>query len=91
MEVAMRCLLCSSLQQAFEARRQDYIEASLLASRSFSSKFAAYMNVEMERALNELEDHRSVCLSNANKLQPLAAVVPIRRQPSQFTPAATNP
>jgi hypothetical protein len=87
----MRCLICSNLEQAFEARRTEYIEASSLVSRSFSSKFAAYMNVEMERALNELQDHQSVCLSNANKLQPLAAIVQIRKQPSQFTPAASNP
>lgn len=77
----MQCQLCLNLEQAFEARRREYIQASSLASRSVSSKFAAYTNVEMERALNELQDHRSVCLINANKLHPSATVVQIRQQP----------
>jgi hypothetical protein len=63
----MLCLLCRNLETAFEARRQEYIEASSVAYYSFSKKFAAYMNVEMERALIELEEHRSICLSAMNE------------------------
>jgi hypothetical protein len=59
----MRCLLCRNLEQAFEATRREFIESSSLACYSVSKKFAAYLNVEMERALNELQDHRSVCRS----------------------------
>jgi hypothetical protein len=73
----MHCLLCRNLEQALVARRSEFIEASSLASRSFSTKFAAYMNVEMERALNELQDHRSVCLINANERQPSPVVIQI--------------
>ena len=63
----MRCALCLDLEAAFEARRNEYIEASSLAYFRVSKKFAAYMNVEMERALIELEDHRSACLSAMNQ------------------------
>ena len=63
----MRCALCLDLEAAFEARRNEYIEASSLAYFRVSKKFAAYMNVEMERALIELEDHRSACLSAMNE------------------------
>jgi hypothetical protein len=63
----MRCLLCRNLEAAFEARRQEYVEASSVAYYSVSKKFAAYMNVEMERALIELEEHRSICLSAMNE------------------------
>jgi hypothetical protein len=68
----MRCLLCRNLETAFEARRREFIEASSVAYYSVSKKFAAYMNVEMERALIELEEHRSICLSAMN--EPHAAV-----------------
>jgi hypothetical protein len=63
----MRCLLCRNLEAAFEARRREYVEASSVAYYSVSKKFAAYMNVEMERALIELEEHRSICLSAMNE------------------------
>jgi hypothetical protein len=80
MEASMHCPLCGELERALEARRSEYIQASSLASRSVSSKFAAYMNVEMERALNELQEHRSVCLINANELKPLPVVIQFRKQ-----------
>jgi hypothetical protein len=70
----MRCLLCRNLEQAFEARRREYIEAGSLAFYSVSTKFAAYKNVEMERALNELLDHRSVCRSAVSELSRLPVV-----------------
>lgn len=70
----MRCLLCRNLEQAFEARRREYIEAGSLAFYSVSKKFAAYKNVEMERALNELLDHQSVCRSVIGELSRLPVV-----------------
>jgi hypothetical protein len=76
-EADMHCLLCHTLEQAFVARRREYCEASSLASHAVSSKFAAYFNVEMERALNELLDHRSVCRSEFGEL----ARLPILARP----------
>jgi len=73
----MRCQLCRNLESAFEARRREYVEASSLAYYSVSKKFAAYMNVEMERALIELQEHRSICLSAINE----PAVAPLCRTP----------
>lgn len=70
----MRCPLCLNLELAFEARRKEYIEASSLAYFRVSKKFAAYMNVEMERALIELEEHRSVCLAAINESARLPVV-----------------
>jgi hypothetical protein len=64
----MRCQMCQNLERALEARRSEYIEASSLAYFRVSKKFAAYMNVEMERALIELQEHRSVCRSITNDL-----------------------
>jgi len=63
----MRCQLCRNLELAFEARRNEYIQASSFASYQISKKFAAYVNVEMERALVELDEHRSVCISAAQE------------------------
>lgn len=62
----MLCLLCENLERAFEARRREYIEAGSLAYYRVSKKFAAYKNVEMERARTELQEHQSVCVSAAN-------------------------
>lgn len=76
----MLCQLCRNLEQAFEARQREYIEASSLATYSVSKKFAAYMNVEMERALIELEEHRSVCRFAASDLPSLPAEAPLRRR-----------
>jgi hypothetical protein len=76
----MVCQSCLNLEQAFEARQREYIEASTLATYSVSKKFAAYMNVEMERALNELEEHRSVCRFAANELKAVPISLPLRRK-----------
>jgi hypothetical protein len=63
----MPCPLCLNLKLAFEARRNEYIEASSLAYFRVSKKFAAYMNVEMERARIELQEHRMGCLHALNE------------------------
>lgn len=70
----MPCLLCRNLELAFETKRIEYNEASSLAYHRISHKFAAYLNVEMERARTELEEHRLVCLSAANEAAPQQAV-----------------
>ena len=89
----MRCLLCRNLELAFEARRREYMEASSLAYYSVSKKFAAYMNVEMERALIELQEHRSICLSANNETLHAPAASQICRPPQSeaFRPNAVIP
>jgi len=62
----MGCPRCRDLERALDVRRSEYAEA--LASPYFqvSRKFAAYFRVELERAKNELEEHRWVCVTAAN-------------------------
>jgi hypothetical protein len=92
MEENMRCLLCRNLESAFEARRREYTEASSLAYYSVSKKFAAYMNVEMERALIELQEHRSICLSANNETLHGPAAPQFCRPPQEaFVPTAVIP
>ena len=74
----MRCQMCQNLERAFEARRNVYIEASSLAYFRVSKKFAAYMNVEMERASIELQEHRSVCIYANNQPTRLPVAAELR-------------
>ena len=76
----MHCQLCRNLEQAFETRRSAFVEASSLASFQVSNRFAAYLNVEMERALIELQDHRSICRTAVTESAGLP-VVQLRRPP----------
>ncbi|MGO8757777.1 MAG: hypothetical protein ACLQG3_06595 [Terracidiphilus sp.] len=59
----MGCSICIDLERALVSRHGEYIGACSGVLRRFSSKFAAYDLVEMERARSELEAHRSVCVS----------------------------
>jgi hypothetical protein len=59
----MGCLICASLEQVYLARLSEYIEARSSACYRVSTRLAAQMNVEMERARYELEEHQSVCIS----------------------------
>jgi hypothetical protein len=83
MEADMHCQLCRNLEEAFETRRSAFIEASSLASFQVSSRFAAYLNVEMERALIELQEHRSVCRSIVNETTGLPVLAQPRRGPQR--------
>lgn len=76
----MHCRLCENLERALEARRSEYVESSSLAYYQVSKKFAAYKNVEMERARTELQEHRMVCLAAQNEPAP-AAVRPRLSKP----------
>jgi hypothetical protein len=80
MEIHMRCPICENLQSAFETKRQEYIESGSLAYYRVSKKFAAYKNVEMERALSELQEHQAGCVSAANLTGTLPAEVLRRPQ-----------
>ncbi|MGD0631244.1 MAG: hypothetical protein ABR987_18090 [Terracidiphilus sp.] len=79
----MHCLLCRNLEQAFETRRSAFVEAGSLASFQVSSRFAAYLNVEMERALIELQEHRSNCRSAANETAGLPILAKLSRAPQK--------
>ncbi len=77
----MHCQLCRNLEQAFETRRSAFVEASSLASFQVSSRFAAYLNVEMERALIELQEHRAICPSTIGENAGFPVVAQRRNAP----------
>lgn len=59
----MGCSICRNLEQAFEAGLNEYIGARSSAGYQVSKRHAAEMNVDMERARYELEEHRLLCVS----------------------------
>jgi hypothetical protein len=83
MEAVMRCRLCRNLEQAVEARRSEFLQASSHAYYGENNKYAAYMNVELERALSELQDHRSVCRAALSELECLNNVAQLRLPPQK--------
>ncbi len=64
----MDCLLCRSLEQAYEVERGEYVEARSSASFRVCTELAAQKNVELERARAELEEHRLICVSAVRTL-----------------------
>ncbi len=62
----MGCQLCLNLEKALHEKRNEYLQASSSSCSLVSSRFTAYMHVEMERARFELEDHRSICMFSVN-------------------------
>jgi hypothetical protein len=67
----MPCSTCRSLERTLEAWQSEFLEASCSAFHRFNSKFAAYINVELERAKSDLEDHRSMCVFASNEPAPM--------------------
>lgn len=63
----MACVICEDLEQIFEVKRSSYIEALSAAYYRVSTQVAAHKNVEMERAKNDLEEHRLLCVHAAPK------------------------
>jgi hypothetical protein len=59
----MGCLECENLEEAFESRLSQYIDARSAAYYRVTSELAAQKNVDMERARNNLEEHQLVCAS----------------------------
>lgn len=79
----MGCIICSNLERALEAGQREYITALCAPYYLVYKKFAAYKNVELQRARNELEDHRSVCalaLSLSTPSQRAALLVLVRQE-----------
>ena len=57
----MDCPICKRLERTFEGWNSECMRARSSLYCSVSNRFAAYDNVEMERAKSELQMHRSVC------------------------------
>ena len=58
----MGCPVCKRLERTFEGWNTEYLRARSSLYCQVSSRFAAYDNVEMERARSELQMLRSECL-----------------------------
>ena len=65
----MDCLECKNLEEAFEASLSKYSEARSEAYYRVSTELAARKNVDMERARNDLQEHRLNCIP-ASKVRP---------------------
>jgi hypothetical protein len=59
----MRCSDCKYLERVFELSLERYVAACAAAFYRVSTEFAARKNVDMERAKNDLEEHRRLCAS----------------------------
>jgi hypothetical protein len=74
----MRCPICDDFERALKDRTSEYHKAcSNTVYCHISSRFVAYSEIEMARALSELEVHRSVCdsaVANANIQRTLAKI-----------------
>ncbi len=68
----MGCQLCLNLEQALREKRNECLQAISSPYSLVSSRFEAYMYVEMERARFDLEDHRSACIYSVNTPVPLS-------------------
>jgi hypothetical protein len=80
----MKCSVCANLERAYLARLSEYVEARSSAGFHVSTRLAAQINVEMERARYELEDHHAVCTFAA--LPP--ALLPSREAPAKLVSIA---
>jgi len=74
----MSCPRCQDLELALEVRRSEYDEALASAYFRVNRKIAAYLSVELERARNELEEHRLVCVSEVKRPDAFSSVSPHR-------------
>jgi len=65
----MNCLERKNLEEAFESRLSQYIDACTAAYYRVTTELAAKKNVDMERAKNALEEHQLVCVFAAEVRQ----------------------
>lgn len=72
----MGCPVCKRLERTFEGWNSECIRARSSLYCSVSTRFAAYDNVEMERARSELQMHRSLCVFAVTKAVGRPAVPP---------------
>jgi hypothetical protein len=57
----MECLICRDLERSYGVGLREYAEACSSSYYAVSKEFAAVKNVDMERALYALEEHRLLC------------------------------
>jgi len=62
----MGCPICRDMERAIECRHAEYVEARFTAYFRFCTKLAARRMVELERAKNELVEHRQVCTAGGS-------------------------
>jgi hypothetical protein len=62
------CPECENLNRLFESKRTEYLVARSAVLYRISTEFAARQQVDMERAKNDMAEHRSRCCFAA-KLQ----------------------
>jgi len=67
----MGCPICRDLERAIELRHAEYVEARFASYYRFCTKLAARRMVELERAKNEMEEHRLVCVFAVRESAPL--------------------
>ena len=84
----MDCTECKNLEEAFESRLSNYIEACSAAYYRVSKELAAKKNVDMERAKSDLEEHQLVCVSAAEQSGPRASHVSTLRSGGMETASA---
>jgi hypothetical protein len=80
----MKCLVCANLEQTYLTRLSEYIEARSSAGYRVSTRLAAQINVEMERARYELEEHQAVCFTAVRP----PALLPAREVPVELISVA---
>jgi hypothetical protein len=86
----MKCERCQELEQAVQAMQGDYGEALASAFYRVNRKFAAYKSVELERARNELDEHRLVC-GSAKRREPIRIDgLPAFMRQDEFNGTATS-
>jgi len=77
----MGCSICRNLERALESRRSEYIEVRSSACYRVCTRPAAFMNVDMERAKSELEEHKSLCACAVRELVRAPAAALLRSAP----------
>jgi len=63
------CLICKDLERTLDYKRGKYFEARSAAYNQVSTELAAQKNVDMERAMSDLEEHQLACVSAAKARQ----------------------
>ena len=76
----MGCPICKRLERTFEGWNTECVRARSSLYSQFTSRFAAYDNVEMERARYELEEHQAVCVSTVR----IPVLMPQREAPASL-------
>jgi hypothetical protein len=72
----MECLTCKNLKRAFESRRREHDESLSSVYYHVTTEFAAFKNVDKERAKSDLEEHQLVCVYASKMRRSVLLAVP---------------